>query len=780
MSADTGELSLDGLEGDAFLQTFAKGLNDEATDTLRVLISPSYSYAEKYSRFNQFKEFTKNVEQFVKALEDVNKEIKDACKWAEDNLTKEEAKDFLQKLGRHYVKHMRDIIKAGFNKESVKNIIAQMNTAAEEIKDLICLIKQNGDIEIIATPGSEEVFYNLSTNYDALREKLDGLFKALGISTEFALNSDLFRMDGNAVKAAGELEDNEYQVEASYRLRLYLCSREVKITLATKVMDIKVDGGGEVPEPVLEGIEVRNSPDKTEYTVNDTLDLEGLVVYAVYDDNSESELTSEEYTVTPAAGTTLTEKGTLTVTVTYKGFTDTFKINVDDEGGEVPEPIITKIAVRQLPYKTMYTVNEALDLEGLRVYTIYNNGFEDELGSDEYTAEPSQGTVLANEGAITVTVRYGELSDSFDVTVKPADTEGPEKQNYTVIFNANGGVLASGAEAKITVTSGTAISLPGVAARTNYRFNGWYEGNEYEGNAGDTYIVLRDAEFVARWTYVAPENPDPGDGGNTGGGNTGGGGQPQVVEIAEQEVPLAGIYSLLSLDTEFRDGIVYYIDDSGRTIFVPFCFTIGNKVYFLGAAGIDYYVKENLKQFGDIAGHWAYDNILAIAAREVFQGYPDSSFRPDQPMTRAMLATVLARMAVADTSIYTVQVFDDVSLDTWYGPSVSWAFDKGIVLGVGKNSFNPEGYVTREEIAVMLSRFIKYTEIEMKSEDTATFDDLNLASTWAIDEIDDLQRFGIITGKSGNKFDPFAETTRGEISTMLYRLIRIAINNSIK
>ncbi len=80
----------------------------------------------------------------------------------------------------------------------------------------------------------------------------------------------------------------------------------------------------------------------------------------------------------------------------------------------------------------------------------------------------------------------------------------------------------------------------------------------------------------------------------------------------------------------------------------------------------------------------------------------------------------------------------------------------------------------------MLSRFIKYTEIEMKSEATATFDDLNLASTWAMDEIDDLQRLGIINGKSDNKFDPFAETTRGEISTMLYRLIRIVINNSIK
>jgi len=236
----------------------------------------------------------------------------------------------------------------------------------------------------------------------------------------------------------------------------------------------------------------------------------------------------------------------------------------------------------------------------------------------------------------------------------------------------------------------------------------------------------------------------------------------------------------LSLDTEFRDGIVYYIDDSGNTVFVPFCFTIGNKIYFLGAAGIDYYVKENQKNFGDITEHWANDSILAIAAREVFQGYPDSSFKPDQPMTRAMLATVLARLAIADISAYSVQIFDDVSLDTWYGPSVAWAFDNGIVLGVGNNIFNPDGYVTREEIAVMLLRFIKYTEIEMESNSPVPFDDLNLASAWAMDAIDNLQRYGIVTGKPYNKFEPFAETTRGEISTMLYRLIRIVINNSIK
>lgn len=783
MSASTGELRLDGTEGDMFLQTFAQGINAEATDTLHILISPSYSYGEKIKRFEKFKEFTKDIKDFVKSLEDVNKEIKDACKWAENNLSKEEAKDFLQKLGKHYAKHILDIIKTGFNRDSVKNIISQMEIAAAEIRDLICLIKQNGDIKIIATPGNDEVFYNLSTNYDVLREKLDDLFKELGISTEFALDSGLFVMDGIAVKAADELEDDIYEVKASYRLKLYLCSREIKITLAEKMLYIEVNGGGEVPDPELTGIRIDKKP-KTEYKINETLNLDGLEVYAVYDRGPEEKLASEQYTVAPEAGTPLTAKGTYTVNVSYKGFDAAFEITVNDEDVEEPDPVITDIKVRQLPDITTYKAGQSLELKGLKVYAIYDNGSEDEMNADEYTVEPSEGTELISEGTMTVTVRHKELrelSDSFDITVKTADTEEPENGKYTVTFNANGGVLADGAETKVTVTSGTAIKLPSVAARTDYSFRGWYDGDVHEGNAGDEYTVLYNVELTALWKYEEPEKPDepeePKNPGNTGGG---GGGQPQqIVEIPEQEIPLAGIYFLISLDTDFEDGIVCYIDDNGNTIFVPFCFTIGNKVYFLGIAGIDYFVKENKKQFGDIEGHWAHDNILAIAAREVFQGYPDNSFEPDQQMTRAMLATVLARMAIADTSIYTAQVFDDVSMDTWYGPSVAWAFDKGIVRGLGNNSFNPDGFVTREEIAVMLSRFIKYTEIEMKSETVSDFDDLNMANTWAVEAIAELQKYGIVTGRSGNMFDPFAETTRGEISTMLYRLIKIAINSSI-
>jgi predicted membrane protein len=144
-------------------------------------------------------------------------------------------------------------------------------------------------------------------------------------------------------------------------------------------------------------------------------------------------------------------------------------------------------------------------------------------------------------------------------------------------------------------------------------------------------------------------------------------------------------------------------------------------------------------------------------------------------MTRAMLSTVLARMAMIDTSSYTIRVFDDVSPDAWYGPSVAWAYEQGIVTGVGGKQFNPDANITRQEFSVMLSRFISFMNLRLKSETAAPFADEDQASTWAQTAAADMKKYGIVTGKPGNLFDPNSDITRAEITAMLYRLIEASV-----
>jgi hypothetical protein len=414
-----------------------------------------------------------------------------------------------------------------------------------------------------------------------------------------------------------------------------------------------------------------------------------------------------------------------------------------------------------------YTEGDTLDLTGLVVTGYYDDQSEQDIPLADCTFSPAPGAVLDTEGTITVTVSFGGFETTFTVVVN--GNGGEEKQDVIVTFDPNGGKLAAEAANIVTVKKGTTVLLPNVEAWPNHVFNGWSDGTTKVGTAGESYTVNWDIKLIAQWTDNTPSNP-PGE----PTGSRGGGGGSSLVQIQDEAIPLGGIFSLMSLNAEPKNGIVYYTD-GGKTIFVPFCFVIGDKIYFFGQVGIEYHVKANPKQFKDVNGHWAYDNIMAITEREAFQGYPDNSFQPNSAMTRAMLAAVLARMAMVDTGSYTTRIFDDVAPDAWYGPSVAWAFEQGIVTGMGNNKFNPNANVTRQEISVMLSRFVNYMQIRMKTVDSAPFADQDQASAWAKAAIADMQKYDIVGGKSNNRFDPYADSTRAEIATMLYRLIQASI-----
>ena len=84
---------------------------------------------------------------------------------------------------------------------------------------------------------------------------------------------------------------------------------------------------------------------------------------------------------------------------------------------------------------------------------------------------------------------------------------------------------------------------------------------------------------------------------------------------------------------------------------------------YLGAGG--YRVVENHGAFDDIAGHWAEENILFTADREIFQGMEDGLFHTELTMTRAMAVTVLHRLLGSPDSSAELP-FEDVPDDAWY------------------------------------------------------------------------------------------------------------------
>ncbi len=758
-SADEGLLELQSLNGDEFLTPFVQGVNKEAVDTLSVLIDPSVSLSKKVERYQEFKEFVKEVKTFVADLKSTVERLEAVHDWAKENMSSADAKAFAEKIARHYADKLIGIVKSGISGGKIGGIIDDVKETASELKDILCFIKSTGDFAIDATPATgENTYYSFTTNYDALKAKLEKLLNALGITAAYTVNdpADLFSMEGNLLKSGKALDEGTYSVKVAYKLFFDVCSHDFAVTLATKTVHVTIeDKEPEEPQdPVLTGIEVTTKPQKLGYDKGDRLDLTGMVVTAYYDNGDSRELNPEEYSVSPEADTELSEPGDVTVTVFYEDFEYSFDISVNSTVS------VTDLSVTP-PARLTYTVGDSLDLTGMGVVATFDYINVVIIFEGQYSVSPRHGARLTESGRIEVVVSCGGISKSFYIEVSEVPIP---KDTYTVTFNPNGGSLAAGSETSKTVDDGDSIVLPAVSARSDHSFDGWYDGDTLAGAAGASYRVTKTVTLSAKWTYT---------GGGSPGTNPGAG---EVVILDDDEIPLAGGLTLMSLAAGSADGIVYYLDDAGATVYVPFCFVIGDKIYFLGQSGVDYFVKSNPKTFEDIGGHWAYESILPVVSREVFLGYPDDSFRPNGTMTRGMFASVMARMAMADTSKYTKQIFGDVSPDTWYGPAVAWAFDNGIITGKDE-IFDPEASITRQEMAAMLSRFLRYMGVELEEKEASPFADINAADSWAVDAILDMQRFELMDGKDHNRFDPDAESTRGEIATILRRMIQTVITS---
>lgn len=170
--------------------------------------------------------------------------------------------------------------------------------------------------------------------------------------------------------------------------------------------------------------------------------------------------------------------------------------------------------------------------------------------------------------------------------------------------------------------------------------------------------------------------------------------------------------------------------------------------------------------FSDAETSWAKDYILEAYMNGWVNGVGGGSFAPDGCLTRAQAAALLVRclgLTVSQDSAYT---FGDCQ-SGWAQPYVETARKYGLVSGVGSNLFDPDKPVTREEIAVMLSRvgFAGQTAAAPAFTDVTA-----LTNPWSYDAIETLASQGVITGYSDGTFRPSSFVSRAEMTAMAVRL----------
>lgn len=182
--------------------------------------------------------------------------------------------------------------------------------------------------------------------------------------------------------------------------------------------------------------------------------------------------------------------------------------------------------------------------------------------------------------------------------------------------------------------------------------------------------------------------------------------------------------------------------------------------------------------FIDLDGHWAQSSVLFMADRGYVNGVGSFRFAPDDAVTRSMFVTVLGRVVGVNTSIYRTSSFQDVNMSEWYGPYVAWAASLGIVTGYNEDTFGPSDLITREQMAVILERFMtKYSWYIHASNAPVTFTDSAKISPWAKDAVKKMQTMGIINGVgdgAGFTFMPTDTANRGQMCAVLERLLMLS------
>jgi len=183
------------------------------------------------------------------------------------------------------------------------------------------------------------------------------------------------------------------------------------------------------------------------------------------------------------------------------------------------------------------------------------------------------------------------------------------------------------------------------------------------------------------------------------------------------------------------------------------------------------------EKFTDIATHWAKGSIDYVVGRGLFSGTAETKFSPDAAMSRGMLVTVLGRLSGVDVSGYKTSSFTDVKAGSYFLPYVEWAYQKGIISGVGGDQFVPDRNVTREEVAVILKNYAKATGYTLPVTRTpVTFADNSSIGSYARDAVKAMQQAGIMIGEQNNAFHPKANATRGSVAATLQRYIDLTID----
>ncbi len=344
--------------------------------------------------------------------------------------------------------------------------------------------------------------------------------------------------------------------------------------------------------------------------------------------------------------------------------------------------------------KAVYTwSNVPVGTHSLKAVYAGDDCYSGSEGTTEYDLDKDTQQVLVIEPVSEKT--YGDAPFMLNMSGGSGSGGGGGVASYTVKFDTQGGSEIS----SLSVTSGNTIEKPSDPEREGYTFAGWYTDKECTAEFDFETKTTKSITLYAKWTEaVEPEQTA----------------EPEITPEPSQE-----------WENPFTD------------------------------------VSES---------DWFYESVKYAAETGLFSGMTDTTFEPDTAITRAMLVTVLWR-SEGEPVVNYAMMFSDVDQGAYYGEAVRWAASEGIVKGYDESTFAPDDLITREQIAAILERFAGYKGMTTdETADIGEFADASTVSEWAYENVQWAVGAGIISGRTDGTFDPLGSATRAETAAMLQRL----------
>ncbi|WP_342442187.1 InlB B-repeat-containing protein [Lysinibacillus sp. FSL K6-0075] len=253
-------------------------------------------------------------------------------------------------------------------------------------------------------------------------------------------------------------------------------------------------------------------------------------------------------------------------------------------------------------------------------------------------------------------------------------------------------------------------------------------------------------------------------------------GRPMIIETNMQSRPVTLTLPLpTDLTQEQLNHLAIYIEHSDGTKEV-----VRGKIveYEKGIAGLQFEVnkfstfsilylpeKEEVKE----------PTTDAVIHSPYIQGYPDGTFRPNAPVTRAQMASMFARQLTGDAIPQAKATYTD-TIQHYAKDAIEFAKEKGLFTGVTATNFNPNGLITRAQMATVAARWIEQQCVDRPDADfcqptlqSAVFKDVS-DNHWAVKAIDTVNTAGIMTGVTADTFNPDGYLTRAQAVKVLNRL----------